>query len=81
VYVAEVESISPSLQPRSFLLEDGNCNVYATVKARQGWGLWFKVPVFEYNAQEMAAAVLRQVQRDERRRKVLRPEAAEATDG
>jgi hypothetical protein len=75
VYVAEVESISPSLQPKSFYLDDGTCNVYASVKARQGWGLWFKVPVFEFNAQEIAASVLREVQRNERRRKVLRTEA------
>jgi hypothetical protein len=75
VYVAEVESISPSLQPKSFYLDDGTCNVYASVKARQGWGLWFKVPVFEFNAQEIAASVLREAQRNERRRKVLRSKA------
>ena len=75
VYVAEVESISPSLQPKSFYLDDGTCNVYATVKARQGWGLWFKVPAFEFHAQEIAASVLREVQRNERRSKILRQEA------
>jgi hypothetical protein len=75
VYVAEVESISPSLQPKSFYLDDGTCNVYASVKARQGWGLWFKVPVFEFNAQEIAGSVLREVQTNERRRTVLRPKA------
>lgn len=75
VYVAEVESVSPSLQPKSFYLDDGTCNVYATVKARQGWGLWLKVPAFEFHAQEIAASVVREVQRNERRLTILRPEA------
>jgi hypothetical protein len=59
VHVAEVADVQPMLQLKSFYREGGRCKVKSRIVLKRGSEKhWFDVPVFQYDAQEIATRIL-----------------------